>query len=351
MEEDERYMRQAIGLAYKGLGDTYPNPAVGCVIVAGGEIIGRGYHCRAGEPHAEVNAVSDVADKSLLKNSTLYVTLEPCAHYGKTPPCADMIVECGIPRVVIGTVDPFAQVNGLGIEKLRQAGVKVTLGVLEGPSRELNKRFFTYHECRRPYVFLKWAQTADGYIDRSRTDRSIPPLRITGPQVQKYVHEMRSREQAILVGTRTALLDNPRLDARLAEHPRHPLRVVLDRWGQVPADFHVLDGMLPTLVFTQEKRTDRPNLVYCPLDFSGDVIGGMLDELYRRGIQSLLVEGGAVLLNGFFTAGLWDEAYVFSAPWALGGGVDAPVLPLSARQVESKTLGEDSLAVYKNILV
>ena len=352
--DDERYMKQALELARKGLGDTYPNPAVGCVIVCDGRTIGRGYHRRAGEPHAEVNAIDSVEDRTLLPGSTMYVTLEPCAHYGKTPPCAERIVREGISRVVIGTGDPFVRVNGRGVEILRRAGVEVVQGVLQQDCDELNKRFFTYHRKKRPFVVLKWAQTADGFLDVLRTDASLAPLKITGEPAQRYVHRMRSLEQAILVGTRTALLDNPRLDARLAESPRHPLRVAIDRFGRIPLESHLLDGTHSTLLFT-EKRTaqchlEKKNVDCVPIDFSGDTVAQMLDELYRRGIQSVLVEGGAETHASFFRAGCWDEAFVFAAPdLHIGQGVPAAHLPDSAREVCCQRIGENSLTVYKNL--
>ncbi len=347
-DTDEKYMARAIALAYEGLGDTYPNPAVGCVIVSGGNVIGQGYHHRAGQPHAEVNAVASVENKSLLAQSTLYVTLEPCAHYGKTPPCADMIVAQGIPRVVVGIGDPFAQVNGLGIRKMKDAGVDVTVGVLEDECRELNKRFFTFHQKKRPYIFLKWAQTSDGFIDVLRDSPDTSPLKITGEETQKYVHRMRSLEQAIMVGTRTALLDNPRLDARLAEKPKNPLRITIDRVGKIPPEYHLKDGSIPTLIFTAGIQSKEGLTEYIPIDPSQDTVEQVLEELYRRDIQSLIVEGGAELLGSFITQNLWDEAYVFTAPQTIGSGVKAPELPGNARKAREEAIARDRLDIYKN---
>lgn len=350
MNEDEKYMDMALALAREGLGATYPNPMVGCVIVSRGEVIGQGYHHRAGQAHAEVNAIESVRDKTRLRESTLYVTLEPCSHFGKTPPCADRIVREGIPRVVVGVVDPFDQVAGRGIRKLEQAGIAVTLGVREQECRRLNERFFTFHQKKRPYVVLKWAQSADGYLDAQRDSPRQPPQRITGPLAQQYVHRMRSIEQAILVGTRTACLDNPRLDARLAPVPRHPLRVVPDRRGIIPLENHLLDGSLPTLVFTEVERPFPPAVEPVPLDFSTGTVPQMLDALYRRGIQSVLVEGGAEMLASFFRSGLWDRAYVFSAPQRfLGAGVPAPGLPNDACAEAEETLGDDRLVIYRHL--
>lgn len=356
-QDDQRYMDLALRLAAKGLGATYPNPAVGCVIVARGEIVGSGYHHRAGEAHAEVNAVRSVEDRTVLPFSTMYVTLEPCAHYGKTPPCAEMIVRERIPRVVVGTLDPFAQVNGRGIEILRRAGVEVVVGVRQEACRTLNRRFFTYHRKKRPYLTLKWAQTADGFLDALRQGPQVPALKITGPQAQTYVHRMRSTEQAILVGTRTAILDNPRLDARFCDRVRRdPLRIAIDRRGRIPADYHLLDGTQPTIVFTDREHTvgerlpGRENLLYVPMDFSPHFLDDMLDELYRRGIQSVLVEGGAELLGSFIRSGLWDQAFVFTAPrMRIGRGVAAPSLGPQAREIRREVLGEDELTVYENV--
>ncbi len=347
-DTDEKYMARAIVLAYEGLGDTYPNPAVGCVIVSGGDIIGEGYHHRAGQPHAEVNALASVKDKSRLAHSTLYVTLEPCAHHGKTPPCADRIIHEGIPRVVVSIQDPFAQVNGLGLEKMRDAGIDVTVGILEDECRELNKRFFIFHQKKRPYIFLKWAQTSDGFIDTLRDLPDTHPLKITGEETQKYVHRMRSLEQAIMVGTRTALLDNPRLDARLAEKRRDPLRVVLDRDGKIPTEYHLKDGSIPTLFFTADVRPKEGFTEYIPLSPSRDTIDQTLEELYRRNIQSLIVEGGAELLGSFISRGLWDEAYIFTALQTIGTGVKAPELPANARKIREETIGRDRLDIFKN---
>lgn len=356
LPDDLRYMDMALELAAEGLGATYPNPAVGCVIVAGGQVVGRGYHHRAGEAHAEVNAVRSVRDKTVLPSSTMYVTLEPCAHYGKTPPCAEMIVRERIPRVVVGTLDPFAQVNGRGVEILRRAGVEVVLGVRQEACRALNARFFTYHREKRPYIVLKWAQTSDGFLDALREGPQTPALKITGPQAQAYVHRMRSTEQAILVGTRTAILDNPRLDARFCDRVRRdPLRLVIDRRCRIPADYHLLDGTQPTLVFTAREQMEgkrlpeRENLQYVPLDFSPDFPHEMLDELYRRGVQSVLVEGGAELLGSFIRSGCWDRAFVFTAPrMRIGRGVPVPILGQQAREIRRETLGEDRLTVYEH---
>ena len=319
--EDEKYMRRCIGLARNGLCNTPPNPMVGAVVVCDGRIIGEGYHVRCGEGHAEVNAVRSVKDPALLTRSTIYVSLEPCAHYGKTPPCADMLVEKGIPRIVVGCEDPFARVAGRGIRKLREAGREVVVGVLEDECRHLIRRFLTFHACKRPYVTLKWAQSADGYIDRCRTEGS--PVVLSSPQTAMLVHKLRAEHSAIMVGRRTALLDNPSLTVR-RWYGKSPVRVVLDRQLTLPGALHLLDGAVPTLVFTGCRHEPLPGVEYVQVDFSRDVLPQVLAELHARGLQSLLVEGGNELLQSFLDAGLWDEIMVEEAPALLGSGVPAP---------------------------
>ena len=305
--EDEKYMRRCIQLARNGRCGAPPNPMVGAVIVHQGRIIGEGYHAKCGQAHAEVNAIRSVRRPELLPESTLYVSLEPCAHYGKTPPCADLIVEKGIGRIVIGCQDPFPKVDGRGIEKLRQAGREVVVGVLEAECRELIHRFITYHTCKRPYITLKWAQSADGYIDRRRKEGEMP-ARLSNVYTQMLVHKQRAEHAAIMVGTDTARLDNPRLDVRAWVGPQ-PVRVVIDSNHRLPTDLHLFEGKQPTLTY------DMRNLSL------------ILTDLYDRGLQSLLVEGGAKLLQSFIDAGLWDEIVVEEAPIRLEDGVEAPVLP------------------------
>lgn len=346
MNTDEKYMSMALALARRASGMTYPNPMVGAVVVCRNHVIGRGYHHRAGLPHAEVNAVASVSDKSLLAESTMYVTLEPCSHYGKTPPCTDLIVSSGIPEVVIGMRDPFGKVNGRGIDKLRSAGVKVTVGVLEDKCRRLNRRFITCHTCKRPYIILKWAQSPDGYLDLFRTDASMPPAAITGLPARKLLHRWRSAEHAIMVGTNTAVMDNPRLDARLYAGGRNPIRVVPDRTGRIPAGAHLKDGSIPTLIFSEHNSPHEGQAEYVDTDFTGDVLSFVLDELYAREIQSLIVEGGTKLLASFISAGLWDEARIFSGTDALGSGIAAPAL--SGIRTRSGRTGKDSYVIIEN---
>ena len=302
-------MRRCLQLARCGEAGAPPNPMVGAVIVCDSRIIGEGYHRRCGGPHAEVNAINSVKERDLLSRSTIYVSLEPCAHYGKTPPCADLIIETGIRRVVIGCTDPFTKVNGLGIKKLREAGCEVQVGVLEQECRELNRRFFTFHEKHRPWIILKWAQSNDGFIGKD--ERVI----LSNALTQTLVHRLRARSGAILVGTNTALQDNPTLTTRLWPGP-NPLRLTIDRNGILPPTLHLKDNSTPTVIYSHES------------------IEEILADLYARGIQSLLVEGGAKLLQSFIDKGLWDEARIETAPLCLGQGTKAPTL--KDEQPESK---------------
>ena len=326
---DEFYMRRCIQLAACGIGSTSPNPAVGALIVCNGRIIGEGYHIKAGEPHAEVNAVRSVQenDRHLLTLSTMYVTLEPCSHYGKTPPCCDMIIEKGIRRVVIGTTDNNKCVNGAGIARMRRAGIDVVVGVLESECIRLNQPFFTSNKLGRPAVTLKWAQTADGYIDVLRDGGE--PLRISTPLTQVAVHKLRASHDAILVGTRTAMLDNPSLNLRCWAGC-HPLRLVIDRNGVLPSSLNLFDGSLRTIVYTEKATLEwiGKNVEHVVLDFSNDILPQILSHLYSLKVNSLLVEGGARLLQAFIDASLWDNARVEVNPLlAVGAGVPAPSIP------------------------
>lgn len=321
---DEIFMRRCIELAKCGFGTASPNPMVGAVIVCDGKIIGEGWHRKCGEAHAEVNAVNSVADKSLLKKSTIYVSLEPCAHVGRTPACADMLIREGIPNIVVGSIDPFEKVAGKGIEKLRNAGRNVKIGVLCDECDWLNRRFFTFHTKRRPYVILKWAQTAAGFIDNIRNDSQTPPLKITDQHFSTLVHKWRTEEDAILVGTRTALLDNPQLTARLWSG-RNPVRVCIDREMKVPDSSRIFDCQAKTIIINGNKEGTNDNLIFCKADFNENIVPQILDILYRNEIQSVIVEGGAQTLNSFISLGLWDEARVFTNNRLnIGNGVNAP---------------------------
>lgn len=296
---NEKYMRRALELAAHGELDASPNPMVGAVIVdASGRIIGEGWHRRCGEGHAEVNAVASVADQEALKDSTMYVTLEPCSHYGKTPPCAELIVRTGIPRVVIGTLDPFAKVSGRGVARLREAGVEVEVGMLEKECQELNRKFMTAHRCRRPYITLKWAQSADGFIDGH----------VSTPLNSMLVHKLRATHDAILVGSGTALADNPALDTRLYAG-KSPVKVVLDRRGRVGNDLRMF--------------SEGETVVMRDYNSLGDA----MERLYERGITSVLVEGGATLHRSFIEDNLWDEIRIEVSPDDIHGQVRAAELP------------------------
>ncbi len=330
MKIEEKYMQRCLQLARNGLGCTAPNPMVGAVIVCGGRIIGEGYHVRCGGPHAEVNAIASVREPELLPQSTMYVSLEPCSHYGKTPPCADLIIEKRIPRVVVGCADPFAQVAGRGIEKLRQAGVEVVVGVCEAECRELNKRFITFHGKKRPYVTLKWAESADRFIDRQRTlGDGLSPVTFSTPATRQLVHKRRAEHQAILVGSCTALFDNPSLTVRDWDGPS-PFRLVIDRGGALPATLHLFDGAVPTRVYTEQPAQAAyagcPGVTCVPLQADADVIPQVFADLHAQGVQSLLVEGGARLHQAFIDAAAWDEIVVERSSKCLGEGVSAPVL-------------------------
>lgn len=323
MQIDEIYMKRCLNLARFGAGSVAPNPMVGAVIVYQDRIIGEGYHRRCGEAHAEVNAIAAVRDKKLLKEATLYVNLEPCSHYGKTPPCAELIIREGIPRVVVGTLDPFPEVAGRGVRMLLDAGVEVAVGILEKESMALNRFFITVQTRRRPYVILKWAQSADGFIDRIRKTETELPVQFSTPATRRYVHRLRSEVSAIMVGTHTAVLDNPSLTVRHWAG-RSPVRVVLDRSLRIPASSHLFDGTIRTLVFTEREATDRTNVEYISADFSKPVVQQVLNVLFEQKINSLLVEGGAMLHKSFLDAGLFDEIRIETAPILLGDGVKSP---------------------------
>jgi diaminohydroxyphosphoribosylaminopyrimidine deaminase/5-amino-6-(5-phosphoribosylamino)uracil reductase len=349
MNEHEKYMRQCLSLAVKGAGSVAPNPMVGCVIVHNGEVIGEGYHMQYGQAHAEVNAINSVKDQQLLKKATLYVNLEPCAHYGKTPPCVDLIIHHKIPYVVIGCIDSNSLVKGKGMEKLVSAGCDVKVGVLDEECRELNRRFFTFHEKKRPYIILKWAQSADRFIDAQRTiEEAGHATQISNETSRRLVHKWRSEEPAIMVGTNTALLDNPMLTVR--EHEgKNPLRIILDKQLKVPLNYHVFDGSAPTLVFTEmkEKRSEKAD--YVTVRFDNAMLKNVLAELYKRNIQSVIVEGGAQLIGSFAEQGLWDEARVFTSKRRLGTGVAAPAM--SSEPLSTENIAGDELKIYRRATV
>ena len=321
MQVDEKYMWRALQLARLGAGHTSPNPMVGAVIVGpDGTIIGEGWHRRCGEGHAEVNAVASVADAKLLVDSTIYVTLEPCSHYGKTPPCARLLIERGIPRVVVGTLDPFAAVSGRGIAMLRDAGIEVVTGVLEAECRQLNRRFITAHTTGRPWVQLKWAQTADGFIAMP-PEAGENPLRMSTPVTMRLMHRERAWCDAIVVGAVTARVDNPSLTTR--EWPgRSPLRVILSSGLSIPDDLKVLTDGYPTIVYNGVKDAVCGAVQYVKMDTTRPQ--SWLEDLYRRHVTSVMVEGGRHVLQALIDEGAWDEARIEVSPRRVGRGVAAP---------------------------
>ena len=319
--EEEKYIKRCIQLAKNGLCNVAPNPMVGAVIVYDGRIIGEGYHIRCGEAHAEVNAIRSVKDTSLLKRSTIYVSLEPCSHYGKTPPCADLIIEKQIPRIVIGCQDPFSEVSGRGIKKLREAGREVIVGMLEQECKQLIHRFITLNTLHRPYITLKWAESADHFIDKERTDGT--PVVLSSPLSSMLVHKKRAENDAIMVGRRTAILDNPSLTVR-NWYGKDPVRIVLDRRLSLPTSLHILDGNIATLIFTEKEHPSQHNLTYIKIDFTQDILPQIMNILFQRKIQSLLIEGGRQLLQTFINSNLWDEAFIEQCPTMLHSGVKAP---------------------------
>jgi len=319
----ETYMQRCLDLALLGIGTTAPNPMVGSVVVHQLKIIGEGYHHRFGGNHAEVNAIDSVSDKSLLRESTLYVNLEPCSHLGKTPPCADMIIKTGIPRVVIGTADPNPVVAGNGIQRLVNSGVEVISDILKEQCLFLNRRFFTFHNHKRPYIILKWAQTSDGFIDILRDRQTVAePTWISNELSRMLVHKWRAEEDAILVGTNTALKDNPRLNLR-EWTGKQPLRLVIDRKLTLPDDLQVFNPSSPVIIFNQVKQGVQGNIRYILLPFDR-LLSAMMNFLYHEGIQSVIVEGGLMTLDGFIRDNLWDEARVFTGQKLFGKGVPAP---------------------------
>lgn len=341
----EMYMRRCLQIAEMGAGSVAPNPMVGSVLVHEGRIIGEGFHQQYGQAHAEVNCINSVLheDVHLIPESTIYVSLEPCAHFGKTPPCADLIIHKNIKKVIVGCRDPFKEVDGKGIEKMRLAGIEVTVGVLEKECEQLNKRFFTFHNKKRPYIILKWAQTADGYIAADENSRTF----ISNDYSNKLVHKWRSEEAAILVGTNTALLDNPSLTTRHWKGA-NPTRIVLDKNLRLPTSLQVFDGSVKTIVFNRLKQEQHPNLLYQQLGEEQAWMESLMSHLYKLSINSVLVEGGAKTLQSFIDAGFWDEARIVTnnSLW-LYSGTASPKLK-EAALVKRENYLDDTIAYFVN---
>jgi diaminohydroxyphosphoribosylaminopyrimidine deaminase/5-amino-6-(5-phosphoribosylamino)uracil reductase len=329
----EKYIKRCIELAKNGLGTTYPNPLVGSVIVYNDEIIGEGWHQKAGEPHAEVNAIISVKDKSLLAKATIYVSLEPCSHFGKTPPCCDLIIAKKIPNVVIGTIDPFAKVAGNGIKRLLEAGKKVTVGILEDECNELNKRFFNFHNKKRPYIILKWAESKDGFIAPLSKDKQ-EPFWLTNLFSRQLVHKWRSEEQAILVGTKTVIDDNPSLTTR-DWAGNNPIRIVLDQNNRISKESHIFDNQAKTILLNNDT-----------INFNNNIAQEIVDFLFNEGIQSVIIEGGSKTLETFIDENIWDEARVFMSNVTLNEGVKAPKIEF--KKATRNEILEDELLIFFN---
>lgn len=341
-------MLRAIELGKNALGAAAPNPMVGCCIVYEDTIIGEGYTSAYGQSHAEVNAIQSVRDQSLLEKATLYVTLEPCSHFGKTPPCSDLIIEKKIPKVVIGLKDPHHKVAGKGLEKLKSAGIEVKVGILEKECRAHHKRFLAFQEKKRPYIILKWAESWDGFMAPAKELRSKNPEPhwITNAYSKQLVHQWRVQEQAILVGTQTVLDDNPKLTPRDWEGTP-PIRVILDRSLRIPKHFYVLDGSVKTIVFTEEeKNQNTKNLIFETLDFEKDITAQICERLHAHDIISLIIEGGSKTLDSFIDKNIWDEARIFRGHTVFSKGIAAPKI---SGELRSETLIlNDSLTILQN---
>jgi len=329
----QKYIQRCIELAKNGLTNAMPNPSVGAIIVFENKIIGEGFTSPYGGPHAEVNAIHSVANKSLLSKSTLYVSLEPCSHYGKTPPCSDLVIASKIPNVVIGAVDSNIKVAGNGIKKLIESGVNVTVGILEKECRASNIRFFTFHEKKRPYIILKWAESQDGFI-APKTKNEQKPVWITNEFSRQLVHKWRSEEQAILVGTQTVIDDNPKLNVR-DWTGKNPTRIVLDQNDRIPKESHIFDNQAKTIVLSSAE-----------IDFSENIANQITNFLFKNNIQSVIIEGGRQTLQTFIDANLWDEARIFKGQLFFENGTKAPIF--KSKWTERHYILEDELLIFKN---
>lgn len=342
-------MTRAIQLGANALGTAAPNPMVGAVLVLDGKIIGEGYTSAYGGPHAEANAIGSIKDPGQLSEATLYVTLEPCSHFGKTPPCTDLILKHTIPRVFIGITDPHEKVAGKGIERLQKAGCQVHLGLLEEACREHHRRFLSVHEKQRPYIILKWAQSADGFLAPEKEKRKMhaAPYWISNLRSRQLVHQWRSQEQAILVGSNTVLEDNPKLNLRLWKG-KLPLRILLDKELKVTGNYHLLDRSQPTLIMTRITDPSRylEGLTYEVLDFERTVASQVCALLMKHEVGSLIVEGGRRTLQTFIDEGLWDEARIFTGPARFGGGLEAPYL--KGRVQDTVHIEDTSLTILRH---
>ena len=344
---ESKFMNKCIALAKQGLGNTYPNPLVGSVVVYKGQVIGSGWHQKSGEAHAEVHSIRHVSDRSLLADSSLYVNLEPCSHYGKTPPCTDLIIQSGIRHVVIGMKDPFEKVNGRGIQKLRHAGVRVDVGIEAAACRELNKRFITTIEKQRPYIILKWAETLDRFL-APKTKTTNDPVWISNLLSRTLAHQWRAEEQSILIGKQTALDDNPALTTRLHKGPS-PIRLLIDPKEEVDRKAKVFNPDQKVIVFTANKSRTEAHIEYVAIDFSANGLQQILSTLFQKGIQSMLVEGGSITLQHFIDSGLWDEARVITGREKFVEGITAPnITSFSAKPNTTKILERNVIKQWVN---
>jgi diaminohydroxyphosphoribosylaminopyrimidine deaminase / 5-amino-6-(5-phosphoribosylamino)uracil reductase len=336
----QKYIQRCIQLSKNGLSAAMPNPSVGAVVVFDNKIIGEGYTSPYGGNHAEVNAINSVLDKTLLAKATIYVSLEPCSHFGKTPPCCDLIIKCKIPNVIIGTLDSNIKVAGNGIKKIQESGANVIVGVLEQECREANKRFFTFHEKRRPYIVLKWAETKDAFIaptiNKDKKDiNNRKPIWISNEYSRQLTHKWRSEEQAILVGTNTVIADNPRLDTR-NWFGKNPIRIVLDKNNRIPKESYIFDNSVKTVIISHEK-----------INFNNNMATEIVNYLYNNNIQSVIIEGGTTTLQTFIDANYWDEARVFKSNLVFLSGTKAPQLP--KKENTKYKICNDELITYLNI--
>ena len=331
-----QFMQRGLQLARLGAGAVSPNPMVGCVIVHDNKIIGEGYHQKYGEAHAEVNAINAVLDKSILSESDVYVTLEPCSHFGKTPPCADLLIKHQVKKVIICNNDPNPLVAGQGIEKLRQAGIEVEFGLLEQEGRELNKRFFTYIEKKRPYIILKWAESADGFIAK----KNYEAVQISNVLSRRFVHKMRSEENAIMVGTNTAKYDNPKLDTRFWTG-KNAARILIDKDLTLPKTLRIYDNSQITICYNLLKDDVLDNNIFVKIPANNPIEQFIIQDLYQRKIQSIIIEGGTILLQNFINLGLWDEAFILKSTLILENGINAP--KIGGIEILRENLGDNLL--------
>lgn len=341
---DEFYIKRCFELAKNGLGNVSPNPLVGCVIVSDNKIISEGYHQIFGGLHAEPNAISRVKNQDFFSESTLYVNLEPCSHYGKTPPCAELIIEKGIKNVVISNLDPNPLVAGNGVKKLQEAGINVKAGILEREGWELNRRFFTFMTKKRPYIILKWAQTLDGFMDIERENASIRNYWITNKHLKTLVHKWRSEEDAIMIGTNTAKNDNPALTTR-EWIGKNPVRIVIDKSLNLNKGLKVFNVESKTFIYNIKQDLVKDNISYIKID-SSNILQDILSDLYQKGIQSVIIEGGENLLSSFISQNLWDEARILIGNKLFIKGLKAPLLPLQPENITS--IDEDKILFYRN---